>query len=55
MSLLVKFLLITTSVAIASAATVRPVTIPGNNYETCPAQNEREAAIHNLKAILNVI
>ena len=45
-------LLLTT---VASAATVRPVTIPGNDNETCPPQDEREAAIQNFKTVINLM
>ena len=38
-----------------AAATVRPVTIPGNDHETCPAQNERESAIQYFKSVINII
>ena len=54
MSVLLNILLITT---VASAATVRPLIIPGNDIdnETCPAQTEREAAIQKFKTEINLI
>lgn len=44
-----NFLQILLIITVASAVTtVRPVTIPGNDNETCPPQDEREIAIQNI-------
>ena len=50
-----NFLRILLIATVASAATVRPLIIPGNNNGTCPAQTEREAAIQKFKAVINLI
>ena len=55
MSMGVTFLNILLMITVASAATVKPVIIPGNENETCPEQNEREAAIQNFKTTINLI
>ena len=50
--LVLGILLITT---VASAATVRPVIIPGNDNETCLPQDKRQAAVQNFKSVINLL
>ena len=50
-----NFLRILLIATVASAATVRPVIIPGNDNGTCLAQMEREVAIQKVKTEINLI